>query len=61
MDPRLNLAIIERQEADVRRRAEVERAQRRWPDDGLPARVDSDPRRAALHPTAVLASLLTER
>ena len=61
MDPRLNLAMVEQQEAEVRRRADAERARRRWPDDGLPACTDCNPRRAALHPTAILASLLIGR
>jgi hypothetical protein len=61
MDPRLNLAMIEQQDAEVRRRADAERARRRWPDDGQPPRTDCDSRRAALHPTAILASILTER
>jgi len=63
MDSRLNLAIIESHEADLRRRAAAARATHRWPDDGLPPRV-ADRRRVrslALHPGAVLASLLTER
>jgi hypothetical protein len=61
MDPRLNLALIEQQEAELRRRADAARTERRWPDDGLPPRTDTDRRRAALHPTAIMASLLTER
>ena len=61
MDPRLNLAMVEQQEAEVRRRADAERARRRWPDDGLPPCTDCNSRRAALHPTAILASLLIDR
>jgi len=63
MDSRLNLARIESQEADLRRRADAARAQHRWPDDGLPPRASEVRRKRsmALHPTAVLAALLTER
>lgn len=60
MDSRLNLAIIESHQSDLARQAEADRAQRRWPDDGRPARLPRK-RAAALHPTAVLASLLTWR
>jgi len=62
MDSRLNLARVESQEADLRRRAEAARAQHRWPDDGLPPRASEVRRKrsTALHPTAVLASLLTD-
>jgi hypothetical protein len=60
MDPRLNLAMMERHEADMRR-ARAARARRTWPDDGLPARNGRKQRPSALHPTAILASLLIER
>jgi hypothetical protein len=60
MDPRLNLAMMDRHEADIRR-ARTARARHRWPDDGLPARNGRKQRPSALHPTAILASLLTER
>lgn len=63
MDPRMNIAMIESHEADLRRRAEATRAARSWPDDGRPRRVAGGhrPRTGSLHPTAVLASLLTWR
>jgi hypothetical protein len=63
MDPRLNIAMIESREADLRRRAEGARVRRSWPDDGLPPRVANGhrPRAGSLHPSAVLASLLTWR
>jgi hypothetical protein len=61
MDSRLNLAVMESHESDLRRQAEAARTHRRWPDDGRPARVERSRPRAALHPTAVLASLLTWR
>jgi hypothetical protein len=60
MDPRLNLALLESHESDLRQRARAARTQRQWPDDGLPPRTPAK-RRGALHPTAVLASLLTWR
>lgn len=63
MDHRLNLAMLESQQADLRRQAAAARKQRVWPDDGRPPRV-SHQRRArsfALHPTVVLADLLTRR
>jgi len=60
MDSRLNLAIIESRNADLRRRAAAAAAPpRRWPDDGLPPRVANERRSRSLHPTAVLASVLT--
>ena len=60
MDSRLNLAVIESHHSDLERQAEAARVRPRWPDDGQPARL---PRRraGALHPTVVLASLLTWR
>lgn len=58
MDSRLNLAIIESRNADLRRRAAAA-PPRRWPDDGLPPRVADERRTRSLHPTAVLASVLT--
>ena len=58
MDSRLNLAIIESRNADLRRRAAAT-PPRRWPDDGLPPRVHNDRRSRSLHPTAVLATVLT--
>jgi hypothetical protein len=60
MDSRLNLAVIESHQSDLARQAQAARTRRSWPDDGRPARL---PRRraGALHPTAVLASLLTWR
>lgn len=63
MDPRLNLAMLESHESDLRRRAAAARTQRAWPDDGRPPRVSHQrrPRSLALHPTAVLGSLLTWR
>lgn len=63
MDPRLNIARIESQEAELRRRAARARIRREWPDDGRPARLPGRRpiRSVALHPTAVLASLLTWR
>jgi hypothetical protein len=58
MDSRLNLALVETREMDVRRRASAAHPTHRWPDDG---RVPPTPRRRhrSLHPTAVLASILT--
>jgi hypothetical protein len=60
MDSRLNLAVIESHHSDLERQAQIPRVRRRWPDDGRPARVPRK-RAGALHPTAVLASLLTWR
>ena len=60
MDSRLNLAVIESHQSDLERQARAARVQRRWPDDGRPARLPRE-RSRALHPTAVLASLLTWR
>jgi hypothetical protein len=63
MDSRLNLAMIESHEAELRRRANEGRVWREWPDDGLPPNPPHGrrPRHVALHPTAVLAALLTTR
>ena len=63
MDSRMNIAMIESREADLRRQAAQARVQRSWPDDGRAARVTEAHRPSAgsLHPTAVLASLLTWR
>ena len=58
MDPRLNIALTETREAELARRATGSRA-RRWPDDGRP--LQRERKNTALHPTAVLASLLTWR
>jgi hypothetical protein len=58
MDPRLNIALIETREAEVARRASGERHPR-WPDDGRP--LAHERKQTSLHPTAVLASLLTWR
>ena len=60
MDSRLNLAVIESHHSDLERQAQTARVRRRWPDDGRPARVPRK-RAGAVHPTAVLASLLTWR
>ena len=63
MDSRLNVAMIESREADLRRQAANGRIRRSWPDDGRPPRAADghSPRTGSLHPTAVLASLLTWR
>jgi hypothetical protein len=60
MDTRLNVALIEARQVELAQRAQAPRAAREWPDDGLPAR-GGQRRHGALHPTAVLASLLTWR
>jgi hypothetical protein len=61
MDPRLNLAMLETHEAELARRAARARVRLRWPDDGRPPRPRRRRRAVALHPTAVLASILTWR
>ena len=61
MDSRLNLAVMETHEADLLRHAEASRVAKRWPDDGLPPRTRKAREFPVLHPTAVLASLLTWR
>ncbi len=61
MDSRLNLEVLEMHEADFQRHAEASRAAHHWPDDGLPPRTRESRGATALHPAAVLASLLTRR
>jgi hypothetical protein len=62
MDSRLTLEKVEARRSELQRHAEVARRTHEWPDDGLPPRTNGAPKRnTALHPTAVLASLLTWR
>ena len=59
MNTLLNLEMNEARRHDMERTAQL-RHRHEWPDDGLPPRTD-EADRGPLHPTAVLARLLTWR
>jgi hypothetical protein len=61
VDSRLTLEKVEARRSELQRHAEAARRRHEWPDDGLPPRTNGRRRSTALHPTAVLASLLTWR
>ena len=59
MDPRLTQIAAQERARDLRAGAERARAHRNrvWPDDGLPAAVETPRRHAVPHPFVVLATL----